>query len=677
MRVLRDPDAVPLLIVSPLLALFAWWALDKGGYFPYQWLPAVVLGLCLVALAVFGDAVRRPGRAATVALAALAGYTAWSFLSMLWADAPAIALQGSQRTLLYLACFALFALLRWTPRAALWTLAGFVGVVTLAGIVTLLRAAGAEQPGELFIEHRLAAPLGYQNASAALWTMAALPALVLASSREVSAALRPILLASSVLLLGLAVLAQSRGWLFTLPLVVLATLAIVPARARLVVFCLPVAGALAVVAGDLLEPYRVGGQRPPAEVAALVAPAIDVAVRSLLGAAGAVALLGAALVFVERRVPVRRRGPARGRSLRLGRLPAIGLATAVVACATVVAFVATSGEPLDRLDRALTEFKEVDVDMVDGTRFGSLGGERYDFWRVAVNEWSHHPIGGLGQDNYAHAYVRDRSTTAEPRWVHSLPLRLLAHTGLVGAVLYLAFAVAAFVGGARPWLSRQATGTARLAGAVAMLPAGVWLVHGSVDWLWEYPALTGPAMAFAGISVALGAHAELEERALVRSATRGPMLAAATLVVVGVAVVTPAYIAERDIRQASEHWAADPAAAFDQLDQAAALNPLDPRALVTEGLIAARIGDLGRSQRALAEAGRRDAGDWYIRFARGLVDSALGDARAAAGQLRAARTLNPREGLIGEALRRVNRRRPMGLGEAQARLARRFERLRA
>jgi hypothetical protein len=273
--------------------------------------------------------------------------------------------------------------------------------------------------------------------------------------------------------------------------------------------------------------------------------------------------------------------------------------------------------------------------------------------------------------------VRERRTMAEPRWVHSLPLRLLAHTGLVGAVLYLAFAVAAFVAGAGPWLRRRATGAARLAGAVAVLPAGVWLVHGSVDWLWEYPALAGPAMAFAGIFVALGAHAEREERALAHRASRASMLAAATFVVLGVAVVAPAYIADRNIRQASEHWAADPAAAFDRLDQAAALNPLDPRALVTEGLIAARIGDLGRSQRALADASRREPHDWFIRFARGLVDSARGDVSAAALQLRAARTLNPREGLVSEALRRVNRPRPMDLREAQARLARRFERLRA
>lgn len=58
--------------------------------------------------------------------------------------------------------------------SALWMLGAFVGgIVTVAGVVTLLRAVGADQPAELFVEHRLSSPLGYQNANAALWTMAA------------------------------------------------------------------------------------------------------------------------------------------------------------------------------------------------------------------------------------------------------------------------------------------------------------------------------------------------------------------------------------------------------------------------------------------------------------------------------------------------------------------------
>jgi len=657
--------------------VFSWWMLDDGGYFPASWLPGTALALCLVAVAVFAGAARRPRRAAVLALAAMALYTAWSFASTSWADAPGPAMEGSQRTLLYLACFGLFALLRWTPRAAMWMLGAFVAIATAAGLLTLLRAAGAEDPAQLFVEHRLAAPLGYQNASAALWTMAAMPAMVLAASRHVGMFLRPLLLGSAPLLLGLAVLAQSRGWLFTLPLVLLLTLAVSPARARLVVLALlPVAGALAVAGGDLLEPYRVGGQLPPAETAHLVRPAIDAAVRSLLLVSGVLVLAGAAFVWVERFVTARREPSTRPR--RVSPRLAVAAAAALLASGTILGVALTDGHPVERVEGAWTEFKEVDLSSDDGSRFTSVGGQRYDFWRVAIDQWADHPLGGLGQDNYALAYVRERGTAAEPRWVHSLPLRLLAHTGLVGALLFLTFVIATLVAATRPWLRERTSGAARLAGAVALLPATVWLVHGSVDWLWEYPALTGPALAFAGIAVALGDRARAEaDPPLAFAVSRRAAVAAAGFALVGLAIVVPTYIAARDVREASRRWPEDPAIALARLDRAATLNPLDVQAPLVEASIAVSTGDLGRAQRALADAAEREPGNWFVRFAQGLVASARDTPRAAAQHLRAAQGLNPREGLIDEALRRAGRARPMRLDEALARLARRVERLRA
>ena len=54
--------------------------------------------------------------AVKLALACLAAYTALSFLSILWAAAPAEAWEGANRTLLYLLVFALFSL--WPRRGA-------------------------------------------------------------------------------------------------------------------------------------------------------------------------------------------------------------------------------------------------------------------------------------------------------------------------------------------------------------------------------------------------------------------------------------------------------------------------------------------------------------------------------------------------------------------------------
>ena len=61
---------------------------------------------------------------------------------------------------------------------------------------------------------RLLYPTGYANANAALWLMAAWPALLLARSRRLAWPLRGVLAGSAVLLADVALLAQSRGSLY-------------------------------------------------------------------------------------------------------------------------------------------------------------------------------------------------------------------------------------------------------------------------------------------------------------------------------------------------------------------------------------------------------------------------------------------------------------------------------
>ena len=84
-----------------------------------------------------------------------------------------------------------------------------------------------------------------------------------------------------------------------------------------------------------------------------------------------------------------------------------------------------------------------------GSHFGTVGSGRYDFWRVSLDALVAHPIGGLGQDNFADYYLPRRHTNEEPAWTHSLEMRLLAHTGVVGFALFAAFIVAAVAGAIR------------------------------------------------------------------------------------------------------------------------------------------------------------------------------------------------------------------------------------
>ncbi|MDQ3770183.1 MAG: hypothetical protein M3370_12005, partial [Actinomycetota bacterium] len=237
------------------LAVFVWWMVESGGYFERVWMPGAVVVLAIAAAALFAlrEQVAVPNRAAKVALVALGAYVAWSFASILWAGSPGDALEGSQRSLLYLAIFALFVLLPWTARSVLMAITAIVSTLMIFALVTVARLAADAPLDDLFINARLLAPLGYTNASAALWTIGAVPALMLATRRELPVWLRPVLLAASVLMFGLAILSQSRGWLFTLPLVALAAVLLSPDRLKLGLYAVPVLGALALVIGDLLE----------------------------------------------------------------------------------------------------------------------------------------------------------------------------------------------------------------------------------------------------------------------------------------------------------------------------------------------------------------------------------------------------------------------------------------
>lgn len=658
---LRREDALPLVAALPALALFTWWAADGGGYFAVQWLPGtLVLVWLLVVLTAITGATVTPSRGQAVALAALAAYTAWSFASIGWARTPGVALEGSQRTLLYLAAFALPALLPWTPRAARAALVGFVAATTVIGMITLFRAASAHAVADVFIDGRLVAPTGYQNASAALWTMAALPALMLAMSPALTRPVRPPLLAAAGFLFGLAILAQSRGWLFTLPIVALVALVIGERgnRPRIVVYALPVLAAVGTALPRVLEPYAVAGGRPAEQVAGNLRDAAGPAAMALVWVAVALLLLGAGLVWAEGRLLARAAdSPSFASAVRRA---GVGLLVAVACAGLAAVAVATRLDPIGRAETAWTDFKDFrgPQSAIGTSRFRDLSSVRYDFWDVGLQAWRAHPLTGLGQDNFAATYVGERATPAvEARWLHSIELRALVHTGLVGAALLLVFIIAAAAAALR-----VRGGMARGAGVVALLPAVVWLTHGSVDWLWEYPALSGPALAFAGVATSLAR--SQPAKPLSRRARIGMRSAAIVLATVATLVVVPAYLAERHVRRALNGWGSGPAAAFSGLDRAQRLNPLDAHPALVEGLIAAELGRTQQARAAFAEAAGRDPTAWLVPFELGLLASADGDRVAALRHFARARARNPLGTTIAEALRRADSERPMSRSQA-------------
>ena len=86
-------------------------------------------------------------------------------------------------------------------------------------------------------------PVGYVNGSVALWMSAVWPALYIARSRPSPLLVRAVALAAAGLFVDLALLGQSRAWLFLMPVAAVVALLLARQRLRLVL-----AGALVTIA---------------------------------------------------------------------------------------------------------------------------------------------------------------------------------------------------------------------------------------------------------------------------------------------------------------------------------------------------------------------------------------------------------------------------------------------
>ncbi len=247
--------AIPGLVAVALMLV---WAVHNGGYDADTWYWGALVVLALLAAIVLARGVRsiRVSRAAAVAVVAFALYVAWSYLSISWAASPGDALAGSNRALLYLLLFATMLALPWTVRGALVALLAFALGVGVIGVVLLVRLASGDHIDVLVIEGRLSAPTGYFNSTAALFTIGALISIVLAARRELPGLLRGALIGFACAGLQLAVIVQSRGWLFTLPLIIVVAIAVVPDRLRVTAAAvIPAAATLAIV-HRLLHVYQ-------------------------------------------------------------------------------------------------------------------------------------------------------------------------------------------------------------------------------------------------------------------------------------------------------------------------------------------------------------------------------------------------------------------------------------
>jgi tetratricopeptide (TPR) repeat protein len=648
-RLRAAPITAPTLLA---VAVFLVWTPLDGGQPITRWAPGAIVLLALLGLALVAlPPLRWSALPRTVRVAALTlgGFTLWSFLSIAWADDGGVALEGADRTLLYLVAFLLFALWPQRPATAAWVLGLWAFGVGAIAVVTLVRIGAVADPATLFDGDRLVEPVGYANAEAAMWLMALWPAVTLAASRRVPWPARGLAAALAVVLLDISLLSQSRGSLLALPVCAVLLVVVVPGRLRTIAVLIPVLGAAAVALPKVLD---VGDalDGPDAGAVQDAASAVTSTVLLLALLAGAVVALVAAWETL--------RPPSVATAARVRKLwTALVVGGAILGAAGGLVAI---GNPVDRIDNAWHSFKGGydDNNTDSGSRLtAGLGSNRYDFYRVALDVFADHPIAGVGADNFFQDYLQRGDSNETPRNPHNLALRTLAQTGLVGTLLLLTAFAAALAAGWRAMRGPDPLGAAVAGGAV--LAFLYWVVHGTTDWFWEWAGLGAPAFALLGLACALAPRRMVQPEEGAASALapvpgRGgrvaPTVLAGAALILGALAIAGPWQAERDVEQAGAVFAQRPFESYSRLDRAAELNPVSDRPALIEGSIALRYGDLARAQTAFQQALERNPRGQYATLELGAIASVQGDRARARALLRRAVALAPRDATAQEAL---------------------------
>jgi hypothetical protein len=622
------------------VGVFVVWAVRDGGYAPEEWLPGGLLSLGLLCALLASADVRARLHAQRTPLLLFGLYVGWSYASIAWAQVQGDAVDGANRTLVYWLLFALFCGLGVGRRGAALVLAWAVAVA-VAGVVSLAEAATATRPMGHFVLGRLAAPISYPDADAALFLSACLPLLVLASRPRARPTLRAAAGAAAVVLADLAVLCQSRGSAVVLPLALVLYLVAARGklRALLHVFVLVAAAAPAVPALLAVERAVVAGAGWPG------------AVRHAGLWIGADALLGTlAFGLIALLEPRLRLEP--GTRAAIGRTLLVAAAAGMLAAAGLaVAF----AHPVSRAETAWHNFTTNQRPASETSHFAAgLGTSRYDVWRIALRQFAAHPVTGVGADNYLVGYLRDRRTRAVSRYPQSIELRVLSETGMVGAVLFFGFLLVAF---RRAWRAARRALTPELALA-CLAGSGYWLLHSSVDWFWEFPALTGPGLALLAIAATppaverrpAGLPRPRRQRVPITAVTALAALAAAAALAVPWATV----------RMTDEAVHAGPGRqAWALLRSAAALNPFSEQPALAEASLAASAGQPTREAQAFRRALERNPYDWYAYLMLGIIAGRQHHPARARADLAHAQRLTPHDNLVHYAQKRLEANEPM------------------
>jgi hypothetical protein len=575
--------------------------------------------------------------AALVSFIGLVALAAWTLISGLWSPVPAVAFSDAQRVIGYAAAFAIGT---WSAlllgRRMLLSLSPLAVAGTIVALITLIVLwTGSDSANFFETDATLRYPIGYRNAEAAFFLMAILPAIVLCVSRELPWQVRGILLASSTLMIELAILAESRASAFAALIAIAVLVGLHPDRLRVLGWLVLASIPAAIALPWLLDVFQLDMGNSAAEIhplhRACVAMAFTTALSLAVGLAGA--KWGSRVALPDRaRVGI-------GRGL-LGIL-------VVILLIGLVALFRSDGGPGGFINRRVDQLTAGTPDLASqGSRFGlNVSSDRGEFWRVALDDFDRHPLDGEGAGGFRASYLLHGKPGVQPEDPHSIEMLMLSELGVPGALLMLIF-----IGGGVIAILRTRRlgpeGAALAAGALAV--GAYWFTHASVDWFWSYAAITLPVPFAVGAASAPVLDREpTAERTPVRT---GLAVAAIVLAV----AMLPFFFSQRDTDRALRTWHSDLAGAYDDLDRAADLNPWSSRALEAKAGIAIANRDRQTALSAIEEGLTRTPQDAILFYMRAQAQ-ALGKADLAGARqsLARAKSLSPNDPQIDDLASRI------------------------
>ncbi len=282
---------------------------------------------------------------------------------------------------------------------------------------------------------------------------------------------------------------------------------------------------------------------------------------------------------------------------RAARIAAFSCAALGVAIGSLV-FVDRLGSPVSWSQERWEAFVENDMAGEDESRYMSAGGSgRYTLWQVAGRDFAANPVLGVGTHNYEATYYQSRdSIVGWVRQPHILPLEVLSERGVVGGLFFFGFLGVCVAAGLWKHLSDlNSEGKAQVGAVLAAVV--YWLTHSSIEWFWQMPAVTIPAMIYLAMLVAPWEGLREGENAFAPSA-RPLKLAGVGLAVLTFATVEPLYAADR--LQENAEAEENPWLALRRLERAQTINPLDPNLARLEGDLALQVGDVPRATQSYA-----------------------------------------------------------------------------